>query len=88
MRWACSLTEDAEDDLRRLPRHIQERVARTLDSMMADPYQSNIRALKGREWQGVFRRRIGSYRILFTANQEERTFVVIRILIRSKDTYR
>ncbi|MBI3698197.1 MAG: type II toxin-antitoxin system RelE/ParE family toxin [Acidobacteria bacterium] len=88
MSWACELTEDAEKDLRDLPRNIQRRVARVLNQMATDPFQGDVKALRGDEWQGVFRHRIGSYRILFTADQQKQTVSVVRILIRSKETYR
>ena len=87
MSWACELTEDAERDLRNLPRSIQGRVARAMEQMAADPFAGDVKALKGSEWKGVFRRRIGSYRILFTADQRKQMVSVVRILIRSKGTY-
>ena len=88
MSWVCELTEDAQKDLRKLPRDVQTRVARVLDQMTVDPFRSGIKSLQGKEWRGVFRRRIGAYRILFTAEQTKRTVMVIRILVRSKGTYR
>ena len=88
MTWACELTEDAERDLRGLPKGIQKRVARTLTQMTAEPFVGNVKALKGDEWRGVFRRRIGDYRILFTADRGKQTVVVLRILIRSEKSYR
>jgi mRNA-degrading endonuclease RelE of RelBE toxin-antitoxin system len=87
MNWACELTEDAERDLRNLPRNIQRRVARVLDQMTADPFQGDVKALKGPEWRGIFRRRIGSYRIPFTVDQRTQAAFVVRILIRSEKTY-
>ena len=56
--------------------------------MGADPFQGDVKALAGPEWQDTFRRRIGSYRLLFTADRATKTVFVVRILIRSKDTYR
>lgn len=70
MNWISEFTEDAAKDLRALPRSIQRRVARTVDQMAADPFQGDVKALKGPEWKGVFRRRIGSYRVLFAVNSE------------------
>jgi mRNA-degrading endonuclease RelE of RelBE toxin-antitoxin system len=88
MSWVCELTEDAQKDLRNLPRNLQARVARVLDQMTTDPFASGLKSLHGKEWRGVFRRRVGSYRILFTADHTKQTVTVIRILIRSKGTYR
>ena len=49
MSWACELTKDAEQDLRRLPKAIQKRVARTLAQMESDPFQGNVKALHGQD---------------------------------------
>ena len=75
MSWACDLTKDAETDLRGLPKPIQKRVARVLAQMAIDPFQGNVKPLKGAEWRGVFRRRIGDYRILFTADRMRRRYL-------------
>jgi len=88
MSWACELTEDAEKDLRRLPKTVQKRVARVLTQMESDPFQGDVKALHGMEWKGVFRRRIGDYRLLFVASHERRTVSVLRVLVRSGKTYR
>ena len=87
MNWVCELTQDAEEDLRDLPRAIQKRVARVLTQMETDPLQGNVKALQGEAWRGVFRRRIGDYRILFTVQHAKQTVSILRILIRSGNTY-
>lgn len=88
MAWAFELTEDAERDLRGLPKGIQKRFARTLTQMADDPFEGNVKALKGDEWRGVFRRRVGDYRILFNPDRAKRTVFILRILIRSEKSYR
>jgi mRNA-degrading endonuclease RelE of RelBE toxin-antitoxin system len=88
MTWACELTEDAERDLLDLPRDVQRRVAHALDRVAVNPFQGDLKALKGPEWRGVLRRRVGSYRILFTADHSRQLVSVLRILRRSEKTYR
>jgi mRNA-degrading endonuclease RelE of RelBE toxin-antitoxin system len=88
MSWICELAEDARKDLRDVPKAIQERVARVMMQMATDPFQGNVKALQGKEWRGVFRRRIGDYRLLFSASREQGTVTVLRILLRSGETYR
>jgi mRNA-degrading endonuclease RelE of RelBE toxin-antitoxin system len=65
MSWVYNFTEAAQKDLKDLPRIIQKRVARTVEQMSVDPFHGDVRVLKGEQWKGVFRRRIGSDRILF-----------------------
>jgi mRNA-degrading endonuclease RelE of RelBE toxin-antitoxin system len=56
--------------------------------MAADPFHGNVKALQGPEWKGVFRRRIGDYRVLFTADEAQKTVVIQQISLRSGATYR
>jgi len=70
MSWPYEFTRDADKDLRELPRDVQERVERALDQTSNDPFQGSVKPLKGREWKGVYRRRLGSYRILYGRRQK------------------
>ena len=88
MNWDCEFTTNAEQDLRSLPKAIQKRVARVLEQMASDPFQGDVKALHGEEWKGVFRRRIGDYRLLFSADFTGKTVVVQQISLRSGKTYR
>lgn len=88
MTWTCDLTEDAQKDLRNLPKNIQKRVARVLDQMQQEPFQGDVRALQGEEWKGVFRRRMGDYRIFFFPDWASQAVRILRITIRSEKTYR
>jgi mRNA-degrading endonuclease RelE of RelBE toxin-antitoxin system len=86
--WVCKLTDVAESDLQDLPRGVQQRVARTISQMETAPFQGDVKALKGKEWRGVFRRRIGAYRIMFSVDQKNTMVTVVRIQLRSVSTYR
>jgi len=88
MSWACEFTANAAEDLNGLPKAIKKRVARVLSQMESDPFQGNVKALRGQEWKGVFRRRIGDYRLLFIVNHEKNLVVVQQISRRSGKTYR
>ena len=88
MNWACEFSEEAKEDLRGVPKAIQKRVARVVARMATDPFQGNVKALQGEEWKGVFRRRMGDYRLLFTADHSKKLFVVQQISLRSGKTYR
>ena len=75
MSWVCDFTADADQDLRDLPKAIQKRVARVISQMEIDPFQGNVKALHGKAWKGIDRRRIGDYRLLFTADSTNRKIV-------------
>jgi len=54
--------------------------------MKTDPLSGDIVALKG-EYQGMFRRRVGSWRIVFGLKPKERVILVADILRRTSTTY-
>jgi mRNA-degrading endonuclease RelE of RelBE toxin-antitoxin system len=54
--------------------------------MREDPYVGDIAALRG-EYRGLFRRRVGSWRIIFELDAERRRVLVHDILRRTSTTY-
>jgi mRNA-degrading endonuclease RelE of RelBE toxin-antitoxin system len=88
MTWRIELARDAERQLSRLPRPIQQRLVRAIDELEADPFRGDVRPLRGRLWQGRYRKRVGRYRIIFTPHRDERLIEISAILIRDEGTYR
>jgi mRNA-degrading endonuclease RelE of RelBE toxin-antitoxin system len=88
MNWVFDFADDAEQDLLKLPSRIRQRVSRTLQMMSLDPFAGDVKALHGPEWHGSFRRKLGSYRLIFSADQAQRKGLILRIVKRSKGTYR
>jgi len=81
MSWVCELAEDARKDLRDVPKAIQERIARVMMQMATDPFQGDVKALQGKEWRGVFRRRIGDYRLLLSASRDHGTNIIMMVTL-------
>ena len=54
--------------------------------MKANPFTGDITALKG-EHQSLFRRRVGSWRLIFELDPERHLVLVHDILRRSSTTY-
>ena len=88
MNWHVELTAAAIKELHRLPRDRQAQVERAIDEMETDPLAGDVKPLKGAEWKGRYRKRTGSYRIIFTIDRSVMRVVVSAILIRSEKTYR
>lgn len=88
MNWAIELSASAVKELRQLPRDRQMRVEHAIDEMEADPLVGDVKPLKGQEWKGRYRKRVGPYRIIFTMDRLARSVAISRILIRSEKTYR
>jgi mRNA interferase RelE/StbE len=88
MTWDVEVSAGAEKDLRRLPRDRRAHVERAMDEMERDPFAGDVKPLKGPQWKGRFRMRIGDYRIIFTVNHGARLVWISAILTRSEKTYR
>lgn len=88
MVWAVELSATAEKELRRLPRDRRARIDAAIDEMERDPLAGDVKPLKGHEWKGHSRKRVGPYRIIFTMDRNTMTVAISAILIRSEKTYR
>jgi mRNA-degrading endonuclease RelE of RelBE toxin-antitoxin system len=88
MPWDVRVAEDAQRSLARLPQKDRRRILRSLSQLEADPYQGNVKPLKGNAWKGFHRKRSGDYRIVFFLHQDEQIIDVPAILRRSEKTYR
>jgi mRNA interferase RelE/StbE len=70
----------AKKELKKLDFVIQKQVKEKIILLATDPekLKNNIKALKG-EYNGKFRLRIGSYRVVFQIVEEQVVIIVIRI---------
>jgi mRNA-degrading endonuclease RelE of RelBE toxin-antitoxin system len=90
MRFRVELSHDAETQLLRFSRSVRDRLERAIDQLEEndDSQWSNVKALQGAEWKGRFRKKVGSYRIIFTKVPTRGVVEISAILIRSKGTYK
>ena len=86
MSWTLTVARDARKALERLPSRERARVLATLVGMGEDPFSGDVKHL--RNFSPAFRRRVGSYRILFDVFPNERRIQVQAIERRSDRTYR
>ena len=87
MSWRAELSDTAERQFKRLPRDIQQRIGRAIDALEVDPFRGDVIPLKGRRWQGRYRKRVGRYRIIFVLYHAEHIVEVSAILLRDERTY-
>jgi len=85
MSWQLLLAGPARRALDRIPVPHQSRIVAALEQMQADPFQGDIVRLKAQPT--AWRRRVGSWRILFDVDFSSRTVVVHDILRRTSTTY-
>ncbi len=75
--YEVEIARSAEEQLRRLSRSDQERIASTLRSLATDPLPAGVRKLSG--YDDVFRVRVGRYRILYSISEQELTVLILKI---------
>ena len=88
MNWAVELSSAALKELKRLPRDRRMRVTQAIDEMQENPLTGDVVPLKGPEWKGRYRKRVGPYRIIFTIDRAAMTVKISAVLVRSEKTYR
>ena len=84
MEWAVVLAGPASKSLKRIPAGDKTRILAALEEMRQDPFHGDIRKLQGLPG---FRRRVGSWRILFEVVPERRHVVIAGIERRTSTTY-
>lgn len=69
-------------ELDSLPSNIRIRILDACRFMGNDPFDGDVKSLKG--VTGVFRRRVGNYRITFSVNFDESEVLILKIGKREK----
>jgi mRNA-degrading endonuclease RelE of RelBE toxin-antitoxin system len=84
--WDCRLGSQAERTLRRMRGRDRDRINRELNEMKTSPFGGDTVPPRG-EHQGAFRRRVGSWRIIFSVRPDFRVVLIHDILRRTSTTY-
>ena len=86
MPYRVELAPAAQRDLRRLPPHIQERLAAPIQALADNPRPSGVRKIQGedRGW----RIRVGQYRVVYDVHDDRSIVVVLKVDRRRETTYR
>lgn len=83
-KWVVVLAGPARKSLERIPPADRVRIRVALDEMETDPFQGDIKYLKGRD---TLRRRVGDWRIFFRLEPTQRTLYITAIERRTSTTY-
>ncbi len=83
--WTVVLAGPARKALKRIPAQDRERIHAALAGIAADPFQGDIKYLKGQK--DTLRRRLGDWRIFFRLVQRRKHILVSAIERRTSTTY-
>ena len=85
MNWSVTVAREAVRNLLRFPNRDHQRLTQALEEMRTDPFAGDVVRLRAQP--AAYRRRVGSYRILFDVVPESRRVSVQNIVRRSSTTY-
>jgi len=77
MKFKIFLHKKALKELNTYPSNIRKRIIKSLKEMSEAPLRSDIRPVKN--LKGVFRKRIGEYRIFFTIDFKANIIIILQI---------
>jgi mRNA-degrading endonuclease RelE of RelBE toxin-antitoxin system len=86
MTWNLVLAAAASKTIKRAPAMERKRLLAALDAMQKDPFGGDLVRLQGTQPAG-WRRRVGSWRILFDVYPDRQLVAVADILRRTSTTY-
>ena len=78
--YNLELTRSAQKDLRRLDRPVRVRVVDAIELLVVDPYRRGVRQLDN----GIFRYRVGHYRIIYNVDNDTVVVRIVRVRHRSQ----
>ncbi len=87
MSWTCRLSNQAAKQFR-LPKDRRGQIAQAIEEMGRDPTSGDVRPIKSGRFKGALRKRVGSYRIVFALDRENKAVNVAAIILRTGKTYR
>ena len=73
--YQVQFTQTATDDLGRLSKSVAQRIF-TKIRWLAENFNSLTHETLTGQWEGVYKFRVGDYRVLYTFNQEEQLITV------------
>ena len=88
MTWTVRLAKEAARQFEKVSPDRQEQILAHLREMREDPFRGDVRPLKGKQWKGRYRKRVGRYRLIFIPVHSEHIVEISQILPRTENTYR
>ncbi|MDJ0845412.1 type II toxin-antitoxin system RelE family toxin [Crocosphaera sp.] len=81
-KYKIEFLKTAKKDLAKLPRNIQQRIAKKINALITNPYPTDVKQLKN--GNGRLRIRVGDYRIIYRVENDKLVILVIKIGHRSQ----
>ena len=76
--YTLNITDEAEDDLKRLDKTAAKRIVKRVKWLAANAGEIDHHALAG-QWGGLFRLRVGDFRVIYDLNHTARSVTIVEI---------
>jgi len=85
MSWDVKIAKRVLKEMKKIPKKDAKRLLFVLEEISENPYKGDIEKIKDEE--NIWRRRIGSYRILYEVFPSQKSISVFDIKRRTTSTY-
>ncbi|MCP6718816.1 MAG: type II toxin-antitoxin system RelE/ParE family toxin [Patescibacteria group bacterium] len=85
MSWRIRVAKRVSKEVKRIPKKDAKRLLSVLEELAENPYQGDIEKIKDED--NVWRRRVGSYRVLYEVVPKRKFLNVFQISRRTTTTY-
>ena len=79
--YEVEFTSEAEADLDRLSKSVAQRILKKI-RWLAENFEVITPEFLTGEWKGLFKLRVGGYRVLYTFSQTERKVIIVHLVNR------
>ena len=86
MEYHVEFTPEAEIDLARLDRAVAQRILTRVRWLAQHIEEISLEPVTGKPWKGLFKFRVGDYRILYTLNRPNR-LLTIHVIGHRREVY-
>ncbi len=83
--WSVDYSSRAVRDIDSLPQKVRADIFTAIERLLEEPPQGDLKELKAQN--GIWRLRVGKWRVVFTREKGEKLILVLRVVRRSDTTY-
>ncbi len=84
--YEVEFTSAAESDLARLSKTIAQRILKKIRWLAENFEDVTPESLTG-DWKGLYKLRVGDYRVLYTFSQVERRVIIVHLIKHRREVY-
>ncbi len=85
--YEVEFTSEAETDLDRLSKSVAQRILKKIRWLAENFEIITPESLTG-EWKGLFKLRVGDYRVLYAFSQTKRKVIIIHLVKHRREVYK